>query len=118
MKDKVLVFKAKEHETWGLSRGNIDLCADGVRDVFPGLPDDYSEVTFVFSQRTHPEACKITFECDKDSAKLWKSMNMLQDIDYEPCFDGEIEYMLWRADEKLRDLWEEGYNYVRAEYVA
>lgn len=121
MKNKELTFKLGSTLLFGtqlLSLRSMDLCSDGVRGVFPGLPSDTTKVTFVFSQRPHSEAAAITFGIHKDDYEWLNGEGILDDFDYNLELDGEETFLMAHADATIRKLWNEGYNYIRAEYSA
>ena len=116
MKNRELTFKRAVEDDKTLRLINMSLCFSGVRSAFPGIPKNAQKVTFVFSQRPQPEAAKITFECHKDDYDLWKEMDVLCDRDYELHLDGTHEFLTHSSNAKIRELWDQGYNYIRCEY--
>lgn len=119
MKNRELTLK-KEPSFWSYSLVNrkVSVCFAGVRSAFPGIPEDVKKVTFVFSTRPHPEAVKLSYAVPKNDWD-WLSnvgMSIIED-DYVLYMDDEAYYLEHHADMKVRALWEQGYNYMRAEYV-
>ena len=94
----------------------LQVCRGGIETVFI-LPRSAKVVTFVLTKASHPQAVKVTFECDKEYHDEWKAAGILYDGDFEAVFDGRRVGMYSAADDLLRVLWEEGYNYVRCEYA-
>jgi len=124
MKDRTITFKSKVtgwHTESLVYRRWTQLCYEGVQEVFPGLPDDVKKVTFVFSTSPHPEAVQLAYYMNQDLYDWYETMPMYQSFiedDYTLHMDEVEAFLMPTADTKMRKLWEEGYNYMRCEYVA
>jgi hypothetical protein len=98
-------------------QGNLvgQMCPGGVHGTFlirnrQGYPNG---LTFVFSKGKRDEAAKISFEYPLNS---WEPVNYEPaDEEYELYLDGLCVGTDPDIDKLVRDLWEEGYNYVRCE---
>lgn len=119
MKNKEIKFKLAPGMFGGnLESRNLSLCFSGVLEAFPGIPEDTLSVTFVFSERAQPEAAKITYSISQSDVEWLKMNGGIADDDYVLWLDNEDTYLMHYADQKMRKLWDEGYNYIRAEYSA
>lgn len=120
MKNKEIKCK-RVHGLYGgnlESRGQLRLCFDGVLAAFPGLPEEVENVTFVLSVRPHPEAAKITYSMSESEYEWLTRDDCMMEQDYVLHMDDEDYYLMAIADKKMRKLWTQGYNYIRAEYSA
>jgi hypothetical protein len=117
---KRLTF-TRRNESYDFEHADSDafLCGQGVMRMFPSLPELTTSVEFVFTKdKTHAQAYKITWECEYNNFVNWTEASIMYNHDYELALDGIETPMYCDAIHLMADLWEEGYNYVRAEYVA
>lgn len=113
---KQLTFK-RTHYDFEHTDSMAYLCGHGVFNMF-GVPQECNEVTFVLTKTKHPQAFQITWECDYDLFVTWTEAGIMYDYDYELHLDGIETAMYCDATDMMAELWQEGYNYVRAEYSA